>query len=145
MKKIGLVLGSVLFLNISAAQANEIQLARIDTNDCTAEQNEIQLLNGPNASIYTYCESGTFYGKNGRVYPFRLSTTVGVPYVVAPGMSIQLASIDTHNCSLDQSEVNLLNSAKVKVTTSCETGSFVGQNGQVYAERLNTYITINSL
>ncbi len=143
MKKMGLIIGLAL-ATASAAQASSIQLASIDTNNCSAALSEVRLLNGNGVTVVAGCEAGSFQGHNGQVYSQRLNTTVVVPYDVTPGMTIQLASIDTNNCAAAQSEINLLNSAQVAVSTYCEDGQFQGGNGQIYSQRLNTSIKVNN-
>lgn len=146
MKKVSFILASVfsaMMVSAVAAQAGEVQLQPIDTNNCPAALSEIRLLNGNGVSVIPSCEYGTFTGHNGQVYNSRLNTLVQVPYDVHPGMTIQLASIDTHNCAYAVSEIKLLSSAQVTVVPTCEAGSFAGHNGEQYEFRVNTAITLN--
>jgi hypothetical protein len=149
MKKIGLgmglVLASILTAGASAAQASEIQLGRIDTNNCAAAESEVNLLNSSDIRVDTYCEAGNFAGKNGRVYRYRLHTTADVPFRVYQNDRIQLGNIDTNNCEAARSEIALLKSPAVAVSAVCEAGYFAGRNGRVYNYRLHTTLTIRNM
>jgi hypothetical protein len=136
-----LALGSIF--GISTAHADTIRLGAIYTAHCYADQSEVQLLSSFNTQVRAYCEAGGYIAPNGVYYPYKMTTTVHVPYVVTPGTQIRLASIDTNRCDRAQSLVALLNSPEVTVDTGCEAGTFLGHNGHYYSFRLNTLITVN--
>jgi hypothetical protein len=146
MKKLVLFTASVLAtFAASMAHADSIQLANIDTNDCGRAQNEVNLLNGPKASVSTQCIGpGSFQGNNGEVYEYRLLTTLTVDGPIYSGQQIQTNNIDTNDCSLAVTEVSLLSGTAAQVSPDCEgPSSFQGGNGQFYSYRVYTTITIN--
>lgn len=57
---------------------DRIKLGNIDTDNCEAARSEIALLKSPAVKVDAVCEAGTFRGKNGRFYDYRLHTTVTV-------------------------------------------------------------------
>lgn len=57
---------------------DRIQFGNIDTDNCQAARSEILLLKSPAIAVNAVCEAGTFRGKNGRFYSYRLHTTITV-------------------------------------------------------------------
>lgn len=147
MKKMILAFISLLALGMTAAaQADSIQLGFIDTNDCARAQNEISLLNSAAVQVAAVCSDyaqGAYVSNNGQAYDYRLYTTVTIAGTIASGTVIQLAHIDTNNPAFAQSEVALLNSSAAQVDVQVQgPGSFAANNGQVYAYRLYTTVTV---
>lgn len=64
----------------SVSPGQSITLASIDTNNCSAAQSEVKLLNSAQFSVISECEAGSFAGKNGQVYAYRLNTAVNINY-----------------------------------------------------------------
>jgi hypothetical protein len=149
MKKMILAFASLLALAmVAAAQADSVQLGFIDTNDCGRAQSEISLLSKAAVQVDASCSTyqpGAFVSNSGEAYDYRLYTTVTVAGTLASGSVIQLANIDTNNPAYAQSEVQLLNSdtAQAVVTaTLLGPSSFPANNGQVYAYRITTTVTV---
>jgi predicted aconitase len=146
MKKVLLVLASVLTLAASVAQADSIQLNMIDTNFCERARNEVSVLSSAQVPVIATCSPYGYYrSDDGRVFNYRVYTTVEVPGPVYQGQSIQLNFIDTNDCYRAQREIMLLNSAQVQVSAVCSDYVFQGyrsDNGRLYNYRLYTTITL---
>jgi hypothetical protein len=143
------ILGILATLALGTSMANAdvtVQLANIDTNSPNFAQKEVSLLNGTAAYVDAQVEGPAQYSSNnGNVYSYRVYTSVTVSGDVAPGSQVKLAFIDTNDCARAQSEINLLNSAAVPISTEClGPGSYASNNGRTYAYRLVTYLTIPS-
>lgn len=137
---------TLFVLGASAAHAGEIRLNFINTNDCARAQSEVMLLNSPQTHVTAVCQGpGYFPSDNGMVYAFRLFTTVEVPGPLSPGMVFRLNDIDTNDCTWAQSEIQLLNSARIRVEAECSPYTYHGypsNNGQWYDYRLFTTLVL---
>ncbi len=151
MKKLSIMLAVLFAIGSSVAHADSIRLNDIDTNDCAKAQYEVNILNLPRAGIQvmTQCSPYIYMGypsNNGRVYNYRLYTTVNFPGPIYPGQSFRLNDIDTNDCAWAQNEISILNSPQFRVTAVCSPYVYMGypsDNGRVYNYRLYTTVTRN--
>ena len=139
-----IILASLLIAGISVAQADQFQLAFINSNNCGAIQNAIRNLNTSQIGVRTFCSDyGNYPSNNGNIYHYRMTTIVNVPGPVAPGTSIRLGNILSNNCYSTRNLVLTLNTPQVRVDAECsDFGHYPSTNGNVYNYRLYTTITI---
>ena len=148
MKKISLILGALLVLGMSNANAFEARLGDIDTDNCQNAYNEIMLLNSRAAPIYAYCNySGPFQApNNGRVYSSRLEVTINLPDSMQRGESIELSHINTDGayCQPASNEVRLLNNNQFTLELNCNMyGPFLDPSGRYYSNQLTSQLRMN--
>ena len=150
MKTLTLFLFSGLTLGLSAAQADvTIQLADINTNDCNRAQSQISLLNSQQVAVTAVCSDYLYQGypaSNGRIYNYKMFTTITILGAVAPGQTFRFANIDTNNCRYAQDEVLLLNSSQATLSAQCSPfsqGGYTADDGRVYNFQLYSTITVN--
>ena len=147
MKKLLLILSTLLLAGASNANAAVFQLNAVDSNVCDAAANEVNLLNGPDhpfIQIYAYCEAGRFVGTNdGLIYNYQMHTTVSLPYNFPVGQAVTLNLIDTNQCDWASHEIILLNTPQVGITTQCVPGIFHPTNGGTYNFQLVTTLMLN--
>ncbi len=150
-RMVGLSWIALMICLMPSANAGEIQLNVIYTNNCEFAKNEIALLGSPDLKVNTICSAKVPQGfgiPGEQLYDYRMDTTVVTPNDVVVGQIFQLSEIHTDNCELAKKEVSLLNSSTVKVDPVCSDyidPPFTSVNGKKYHYRLMTTLTVLSL
>ena len=151
MKKLTGILASIIVTIIAgtSAQAQEVvRVAHINLNDCAKAQRQIQNLSKEGIQVVAECSDyypGGYSGSNGYGYDYRLTTTITFPNHVQSGTEVQLAFIDTNDCSYAQALIGNLNSVNEPVQAVCSDynpDGFLASNGERYDYRLYTTLTV---
>lgn len=135
-------------LAISTAQADQVLLlGNINNNHCAPLQHEVMLLNSPQYSVTATCSPyGSYSATNGKIYNYRLYTSVILPSGTMPGSTFALSEVFTDNCARAQALFLNLNSPQAYVNPVCSPYSYKGyaaSNGRLYDYKLTTYVTVN--
>lgn len=135
-------------LSASVAMADQvIQLGNINNNNCAPLQGEVMLLNSANYPVSSVCSPyGSYHSTNGKIYNYRLYTSVVIPSNLVHGSTFPLAEVFTNNCARAQALfLNLNTPSTAYVNPVCSPylpQGYAASNGRLYDYKLTTYVTV---
>lgn len=143
-----LILSLLVSLASLTAQANQVLLlGNINNNQCDPLQGQVMLLNSAQFPVTATCSPyGQYHATNGKIYNYRLYTSVIIPTGTLPGTTFALSEVFTDNCARAQALFLNLNAAQAYVNPVCSPYSHKGyaaSNGRLYDYKLTTYVTVN--